>query len=129
MLVKGEASEGSAITIDATDDNKLKYKVLVKLSDQLGTSKTVDLPCDCNGNNKESLHEPALKRLSVIASEPDRPDRGTGSGNEDRRANEQGSIRGIHLWYAKLDRGSRSTLIWVNDPEYNAEIAICTFYF
>jgi hypothetical protein len=66
---------------------------------------------------------------SIVASEPDHSDRGTGSGNEDRRANEQGSIRGIHLWYAKLDRGSRSTLIWVNDPEYNTEIAIFMFYF
>jgi hypothetical protein len=37
MLVKGEASEGSTITIDATDDNKLKYKV-VKLSDQPGNN-------------------------------------------------------------------------------------------
>jgi hypothetical protein len=37
MLVKGEANEGSKITIDATDDNKLKYKV-VKLSDQPGNN-------------------------------------------------------------------------------------------
>jgi ATP-dependent Clp protease ATP-binding subunit ClpA len=35
MLVKGEANEGSTITIDATDDNKLKY-IVVKLSDQPG---------------------------------------------------------------------------------------------
>jgi hypothetical protein len=53
---------------------------------------------------------------TIVASEPDRPDRGTGSGNEVRHAIEQGSIRGTHLWYAKLDRGSRSILVWVDDP-------------
>jgi hypothetical protein len=52
---------------------------------------------------------------TIVANEPDRPDRGTGLGNEDRHASEQGSVRGIHLWYAKLDRGSRSTLVWVDD--------------
>jgi hypothetical protein len=53
---------------------------------------------------------------TIVANEPDRSDRGTGSGNEVRQANEQGSVRGTHLWYAKLDRGSRSTLFWVDDP-------------
>jgi hypothetical protein len=53
---------------------------------------------------------------SIVASEPDRPDRGTGSGNEVRLASEQGSVRGTHLRYAKMDRGSRSTLVWVDDP-------------
>jgi hypothetical protein len=55
---------------------------------------------------------------TIVASEPDRSDRGTGSGNGDRHANEQGSVGGTHLWYAKLDRGSRSTLVWfVPDPD------------
>jgi hypothetical protein len=53
---------------------------------------------------------------TIVASEPDRSDRGTGSGNGDRHANEQGSVGGTHLWYAKLDRGSRSTLVWFDDP-------------
>jgi hypothetical protein len=52
---------------------------------------------------------------NIVAGEPDRSDRGTGSGTEDRHANEQGSVRGTHLWYAKLDRGSRSTLVWIDD--------------
>jgi hypothetical protein len=26
-------------------------------------------------------------------------------------------VRGTHLWYAKLDRGSRSTLVWIDDAE------------
>jgi hypothetical protein len=53
---------------------------------------------------------------NIVANEPDRSDRGMGTGNEDRHASEQGSVRGTHLWYAKLDRGSRSTLFWVDDP-------------
>jgi predicted alpha/beta-fold hydrolase len=33
----------------------------------------------------------------IVAGEPDRSDRGTGSGNGDRHANEQGSVRSTHL--------------------------------
>jgi hypothetical protein len=55
--------------------------------------------------------------MTIVASEPDRPDRGTGSGNGVRHASEQGSVRGTHLWYAKLDRGSRSTLVWIDYAE------------
>lgn len=51
----------------------------------------------------------------IVASESHRPGQGTGSGNEVLHASEQGSVRGTHLWYVKLDRGSRSTLVWVDD--------------
>jgi hypothetical protein len=63
------------------------------------------------GGRHEYQHLP-----TIVANEPDRLDRGTGSGNEDRHVSEQGSIRGTHLRYAKLDRGSRSTLVWIDDP-------------
>jgi hypothetical protein len=37
MLVKGEAAEGSTISIDCTDDNKgLKYEVVKKVADPPG---------------------------------------------------------------------------------------------
>jgi hypothetical protein len=54
---------------------------------------------------------------TIVASEPDRPDRGTGSRNGVRHAGEQGSVRGTHLWYAKLDRGSRSTFVSIDEAE------------
>jgi hypothetical protein len=45
MLVKGEAGEGSAIYIDATDDKKgLKYEVV----DPRGKSRVQELPSDCD---------------------------------------------------------------------------------
>jgi hypothetical protein len=56
------------------------------------------------------------ENTSIVADEPDRSDRGTGSWYEVRHASEQGSVKGTHLWYAKLDRGSRSTLVWIDDP-------------
>jgi hypothetical protein len=62
---------------------------------------------------KQSRHQ----GLPIVASEPDRPDRGTGSRNGVPHAGEQGSVRGTHLWYAKLDRGSRSTLVWIDEAE------------
>jgi hypothetical protein len=51
--------------------------------------------------------------LYIVARILGRVVRGTGSRVEDRNLNEQGSIRGIHLWYGILGRGSRSTLFWI----------------
>lgn len=52
MLIKGEAGEGSTISIDAMDDKKgLKYEVSKKAVDPQGKNPVVGLPCRCDDNN------------------------------------------------------------------------------
>jgi hypothetical protein len=78
--------------------------------------KTIITDLTGAGAGEDSKKSPGTTQVqAIVAGEPDRSDRGTGSGNEVRHTSEQGSVKGTHLRYGKLDRGSRSTLIWIDD--------------
>ncbi|XP_048547396.1 chaperone protein ClpB1-like [Triticum urartu] len=62
MLMKGEASEGSTISIDATDDKKkLKYEVV---------AKKVELPgeCDTDSGRMAAVVSPMKRIVSLLAT-------------------------------------------------------------
>lgn len=67
MLVKGEANEGSTISVDAMDDKRgLKY-VVKKAADPRGKRPVMELPSDSNDSDDVVEVTPITKKMKVVS--------------------------------------------------------------
>jgi hypothetical protein len=70
LLVKGDAGEGSIVSIDATADRKgLKYEVVKKkVADPRGKKPMVDLPSDSDDSSDDVVEVgPVAKKAKVVS--------------------------------------------------------------
>lgn len=69
MLVKGEADEGSTISVDALDDKKgLKYEVVKKkAADPRGKKPVMELPSGSNDSDVVVEVTPITKKMKVVS--------------------------------------------------------------